>query len=53
MIRLQRTAIATLIVHLLAGAAMALVLRHGLETNPDIQERLRFIAGNRVLWTGS
>jgi hypothetical protein len=35
---------------MLAGASMALILRHGLETNPDFQARLSFLAGHRALW---
>src|ERR1700724_2963302 len=38
-------------VHLLAGLAMALMLRHGLETNTDLTGRLRFVARHRLLWT--
>lgn len=37
--------------HLIAGAAMALILHHGLETTPDPTERLRFVAHHRLLWT--
>jgi hypothetical protein len=29
---------------------MALVLRHGLETNPNFEDRLSFIVDHRVLW---
>src|SRR5688572_4779976 len=35
--RLRRTAIVAFVLHLIAGASMALILRHGLETNPDLQ----------------
>jgi hypothetical protein len=30
---------------------MAAILRHGLETNPDAQDRLRFVAAQRTTWT--
>lgn len=30
---------------------MALILRHGLETNADLTDRLRFVAARRLLWT--
>ncbi|HKC11401.1 MAG TPA: hypothetical protein VKI41_05020 [Vicinamibacteria bacterium] len=30
---------------------MALILRHGLETNADLADRLRFVAQRRLLWT--
>ena len=51
MSRLQRPAIVAFCIHLLAGAAMAAILRHGLETNPDLQSRLGFLVDHRVLWT--
>lgn len=38
-------------VHLMAGIAMAAILRHGLETNADLLDRLRFVARHRALWT--
>ena len=50
--RLSRAAWLALAVHLVAGLAMALILRRGLETNADLTDRLRFVAGSRVLWTG-
>jgi hypothetical protein len=49
--RLQRAAIAAFCIHFVAGAAMALILRHGLETNPDLQTRLGFLVNHRALWT--
>src|SRR3989442_13971542 len=49
--RLQRAAIVAFCLHLIAGAAMATVLRHGLETNPDLQSRLGFLVEQRALWT--
>src|SRR5437016_9022369 len=39
------------VLHLVAGAAMAVVLRQGLETNPDLQNRLSFLVNHRALWT--
>lgn len=51
MIRLRRAALIALFVHLVAGFCMAFILRLGLETNPDLQERLAFVASHRVLWT--
>ena len=48
--RLRRAAIVAFGLHLLAGLAMALVLRHGLETNPNFQDRLEFIVDYRALW---
>lgn len=47
---LRRTAWLSVAVHLLAGLAMALVLRHGLETNPDFLDRLRFLVEHKRLW---
>lgn len=37
-------------VHLVAGLAMALILRRGLDTNPDLADRLRFLSEHRGLW---
>ena len=48
--RLRRAAIVAFFVHLLAGASMALVLRRGLETNPEFQDRLSFLVNHRMLW---
>src|SRR5437773_10144347 len=50
--QLRNAAIAAFWLHLLAGIFMALVLRRGLETNPDFQDRLSFIVNQRALWTG-
>jgi hypothetical protein len=49
--RLSRAAWLAFAVHLLAGLAMALILRHGLETNADLAGRLGFIAQHRFWWT--
>jgi hypothetical protein len=38
-------------IHLIAGAAMALILRNGLETNASFQDRLRFLVDDGELWT--
>lgn len=49
--QLSRAAWLAFGVHLIAGLAMALILRHGLETNADLTDRLRFVAGRRLWWT--
>jgi len=49
--RLSRAAWLAFAVHLVAGLAMALILRHGLDTNPDLAGRLRFVAEHRLSWT--
>jgi hypothetical protein len=36
--------------HLAAGLATAFILKPGLETNPDLPDRLRYIAENESLW---
>lgn len=38
--------------HLLAGLVMAVVLRQGLETNPDLAGRLAFLVERKNLWLG-
>jgi len=48
--RLRSAAVLAFWIHLIAGAAMALVLRRGLETNPNLQDRLTFIVHQRALW---
>ncbi|MGH9750404.1 MAG: thiol-disulfide oxidoreductase DCC family protein [Candidatus Polarisedimenticolia bacterium] len=48
--RLSRAAFIALTLHLVAGLAMALVLRRGLETNADLLDRLRFLAEHAGLW---
>ena len=47
---LARAAWIAFATHLAAGIAMALVLRHGLDTNRDIDDRLRFIDEHRAAW---
>ena len=51
MTRLRRAATVAFCLHVLAGMAMAVVLRHGLETNPDFHDRLNFLVNHSVLWT--
>ena len=48
--RLRRAAWASLAIHLIAGLSLALVLRRGLETNPDLGDRLTFLAQQPGLW---
>jgi hypothetical protein len=49
--RLRRAAWLALFAHLVAGLAMLLVLRLGLETNADLADRLRFVGQKRLLWS--
>jgi hypothetical protein len=49
--RLTRAAWLAFWAHLIAGMAMALILRHGLETNAEPTDRLGFIARHTSLWT--
>ena len=51
MSRLRRASMIALCLHLLAGLSMAFILRRGLETNPDLQDRLAFLISHRALWT--
>lgn len=48
--RLAAAAFASLACHLAAGLAMLLILARGLETNPDLSDRLRFLDERRWLW---
>jgi hypothetical protein len=50
---LRRAATIAWCAHLLAGLAMALVLRYGLETNPILQDRIKYIVGHRAAWTSA
>ncbi|MCL4199118.1 MAG: hypothetical protein KJZ69_16640 [Phycisphaerales bacterium] len=43
---------AALAAHLLAGLALLVVLRDGLDTNPDAASRLAYIAEHRAAWIG-
>lgn len=47
---MRRAAWIAFFAHLISGLAMLGVLRHGLETNPDLADRLRFLAENRWAW---
>ena len=48
--RLRRAAAISLAVHFVAGLALLLVLGRGLATNPDLQDRLRFLAERPWVW---
>jgi hypothetical protein len=48
--RLERASWIAWLTHAAAGLAMLLVLRNGLETNSDVQARLRFVAEHRTAW---
>jgi hypothetical protein len=48
--RLSEAAWIALAVHALAGAAMLLVLRRGLATNPDLADRMAFVAARPSSW---
>lgn len=50
---LSRAAWLATATHLAAGLAMLLVLRQGLETNPSLEARGRFIADHTALWTAA
>lgn len=50
-VRLSRAAWLAAGAHVVAGLAMLLVLRHGLETAPSLEARIRFIAEHQALWT--
>ena len=51
MTSLRRAAIAAFCIHAIAGAAMLVILRNGLETNPDLSARTAFLLNHRPLWT--
>jgi hypothetical protein len=48
--RLREAAWISLVVHAAAGAAMLFVLRRGLATNPDLSDRMRFVAESLSSW---
>jgi hypothetical protein len=48
--RLRVAAVFALGLHLIAGVLMAVVLRWGLETNPDVHSRMAFIVTHRAMW---
>lgn len=49
--RLSLAAWLAFAMHLVAGVAMAIVLRHGLETQADLTGRLRFLVDHTAMWT--
>lgn len=49
---LHRAVMFALGAHITASIAMAVVLGQGLETNPNMEARLTFIAGNSHIWAG-
>lgn len=49
-LRLSRAAALSLGAHLIAGLAMACILRRGLDTNADLADRLSFLSEHRTLW---
>jgi hypothetical protein len=49
--RLRQAALLAFFLHLLAGIGMVVILRQGLDTNPDFQDRLTFLINHRWLWT--
>jgi len=49
--RLKVAAAVAFWVHLAAGVSMALIMRHGLETNLNFANRLSFLVNHRALWT--
>jgi hypothetical protein len=51
MTRLRRAALIAFCLHLIAGLAMAGILRRGLDTNPSFVDRVAFIADHRLIWT--
>jgi len=51
LIRLRRAAAIAFCAHLVGGLSMAFVLRHGLETTPQLEDRLTFLMNHRTLWT--
>jgi hypothetical protein len=51
--RLRRAAFLALGLHLIAGISMAFILARGLETNPDLQDRMAFLVNHRIMWTAA
>src|SRR5262245_22065705 len=49
--RLRRAALRAFFAHSVAAFGMLLVLRHGLETTPELQDRLAFLVNHRAPWT--
>lgn len=50
---LKFAALSALLLHAIAGLSMALVLRQGLDTAPDITQRLEFLANYRLVWVSA
>lgn len=48
--RLRNAAWLTLAIHAVAGAAMLLILKRGLATNPDLADRMNFVAQTTAPW---
>jgi hypothetical protein len=51
--RLRAAAWITLAIHAVAGAAMLAVLKNGLGTNPDVNDRMRFLVEEITAWRGA
>lgn len=49
-VRLHRAALVALAAHLIAGVAMVLLLRQGLETTPDLAARIGYIGHSSGRW---
>lgn len=48
--RLRNAALITLAIHAAAGIAMLFILKRGLATNPDLVDRMNFIAKETLTW---
>lgn len=48
--RLELAAVLAIGLHLLAGLAMFFILKHGLNTNPNLLERMGYLVEHRSLW---
>ena len=51
--RLRLAAAIAVLAHLIAGVTMVVILRNGLQTNPDLISRLRYLTDHNMLWVGS
>src|SRR3989338_2354126 len=51
--QLRFAAALSLLVHVIAGLAMATVLCHGLETNSDVTSRFTFLTEHNLLWVSA
>lgn len=47
---LRNSSLITIVTHFVGGISMLLILRHGLETNTDFNDRLRFLVDHKALW---